>query len=165
MISRYILFFFFLDNMFLFYLSILHLTLSQESIFPYIYPDCTHLILPPRCQCYHSGNESQLNCHNTQLNSLPKLPNNIYWYTLDFSANNLTSLDSYVFSNVYVEKLNLKSNYLQTVEITAFDQIQNLKQLFIDHNQLKEFDPQILTSPGVSLGKIKILLKFSFLFL
>jgi hypothetical protein len=140
--------------MFLFYLSVFHLILSQNVIFPLIFSDCKHLILPPLCQCYHSGEESQLRCRNIKLHFLPKLPNNMRWYALDFSLNSITSIDSYVFSDIYVEKLILKSNYLRIIDITAFDEIQNLKQLFIDHNQLKEFDPIILTSPGVSLGKM-----------
>ncbi|CAF1088188.1 unnamed protein product, partial [Adineta ricciae] len=109
------------------------------------------LILPERCQCYHSGNESQLHCHNIQLEFLPKLPNNMHWYALDFSFNSITSIDSYVFSDIYVEKLDLHSNSLQTIEVTAFDQIQNLRILFINENQLKSFHPNVLTSPGVSL--------------
>ncbi|CAF3378392.1 unnamed protein product [Rotaria sp. Silwood1] len=137
--------------MFIFYLSIVHLTLSQDFIAPLIFSDCTHLILPPLCQCYHSGDQSQLRCHNIQLNFIPKLPNNMHWYALDFSSNNIKSVDSYVFSDIYVEKLNLKSNYLQTIDITAFDQIKNLKQLLLDHNRLKQFDPKALISPGVSL--------------
>ncbi|CAF2389147.1 unnamed protein product [Rotaria sp. Silwood2] len=137
--------------MFVFYLSIVHLTLSQDFIAPLIFSDCTHLILPSLCQCYHSGEQSQLHCHNIQLNFIPKLPNNMHWYALDFSLNNIKSVDSYVFSDIYVEKLNLKSNYLQTIDITAFDQIKNLKQLFLDHNQLKKIDPKALISPGVSL--------------
>jgi len=140
--------------MFLFYLSILHLTLSQDLISPILFSDCKHLILPSLCQCYHSGDESQLRCHNIRLNFLPKLPNNMRWNGLDFSLNNLKSIDSYVFSDIYVEKLNLKLNSIQNIDTTALERIQNLKQLFIDHNQLKEFDPKILISPGVSLGKI-----------
>jgi hypothetical protein len=140
--------------MFIFYLLIFHLTLSQDLISPLIFSDCKHLVLPSLCQCYHSGDESQLRCHNIQLTSLPKLPNNMRWYALDFSFNSITSIDSYVFSDIYVEKLNFKSNYLRSIDITAFQRIQNLKQLLIDHNKLKEFDPQILTSPGISLGNI-----------
>ncbi|CAF1307422.1 unnamed protein product [Rotaria sordida] len=137
--------------MFIFYLSIIHVTLSQDFIAPLIFSDCKHLILPSLCQCYHSGDQSQLRCYNIQLKFIPKLPNNMHWYALDFSLNNIRSVDSYVFSDIYVEKLNLKSNYLQTIDITAFDQIKNLKQLFLDHNQLKEFNPKALISPGVSL--------------
>lgn len=138
--------------MFRFYLLFLHLFLRQNLISSLIFSDCKHLILPPLCQCYHSGDESQLRCRNIQLRFVPKLPNNMHWYALDYSSNNITSIDSYVFSDIYVEKLILKSNYLRIIDTTAFNQIQNLKQLFIDHNQLKEFDPKILTSPGVSLG-------------
>ncbi|CAF1155827.1 unnamed protein product [Adineta steineri] len=137
--------------MFLFYLSIIHLSLSQDSHFPYMYSDCTHLILPPRCQCYHSGNESQLHCYNIQLDFIPKLPNNMRWHTLDFSLNHIKTIPSYVFSDIYVEKIDLHTNHLQTIDETAFGEIQNLKQLFMNHNQLKEFNPNILTSPGVTL--------------
>ena len=141
--------------MFVFYLlSIVHLTSSQNFIAPLRFSDCTHLVLPNRCQCYHSGNESQLNCCSIQLNFLPKLPNNMHWYALDFSSNRIKSIDSHAFSDIHVEKLDLRSNYLQTVDLTAFNRIQDLKQLFIDHNQLKAFNPRVLTSPGVSLGKI-----------
>ncbi|CAF0992820.1 unnamed protein product [Adineta steineri] len=137
--------------MFLFYLSIIHLSLSQDSHFPYMYSDCTHLILPSRCQCYHSGNESQLHCYNIQLDFIPKLPNNMRWHTLDFSLNHIKTIPSYVFSDIYVEKIDLHTNHLQTIDETAFGEIQNLKQLFMNHNQLKEFNPNILTSPGVTL--------------
>jgi len=140
--------------MLLLYLSILHLTQSQDLISPLIFSDCKGLILPPSCQCYHSGNESQLRCRNIQLNSLPKLPNNMRWNALDFSSNNLTSVDSHKFSDICVEKLDLKSNSIQTIDVTAFEGIQNLKQLFINYNQLKEFDPKILISLNISLGKI-----------
>ncbi|CAF1197422.1 unnamed protein product [Rotaria magnacalcarata] len=137
--------------MFVFFLSIVHLTLSQDPTASLIFSDCKHLILPPLCQCYHSGDQSQLRCHNIQLESIPKLPNNMRWNALDFSVNHIKSIDSYVFSDIYVEKLNLKLNHLQTVDTTAFNQIKNVKQLYIDHNTLKEFDPKTLTSPGVSL--------------
>jgi hypothetical protein len=117
-----------------------------------IFSDCKHLILPVRCQCYHSGDESQLRCQNIQLDILPKLPNNMRWFALDFSHNNLSSIDSYVFSDIYVEQLNFKYNHLRTIDVTAFDQIQNLKQLLIDHNQLIEFHPNTLIDPGIDLG-------------
>ncbi|CAF4020121.1 unnamed protein product, partial [Rotaria sp. Silwood1] len=39
---------------------------------------------------------------------------------------------------------------------TAFDQIKNLKQLFINNNQLKELYPQTLLSPGVSLQTLDV---------
>jgi Leucine-rich repeat (LRR) protein len=74
------------------------------------------------------------------------------WNALDFSFNYIPSVDSYVFADIYVEKINLKSNYLRRIEITAFDQIKNLKQLYINNNQLKELYPQTLISPGSSLG-------------
>jgi len=136
----------------LFLSIILHLTQSQDIIPPYAFSDCKHLILPSRCQCYHSGYESQLRCLKSELHSLPKLPNNMRWNALDFSYNYITSVDNYVFADIYVEKITLKSNYLRRIEITAFDQIKNLKQLYINHNQLKEFYPQTLISPGSSLG-------------
>jgi Leucine-rich repeat (LRR) protein len=140
--------------MFFLFLSILHLTISQDIISPYIFSDCKHLILPPRCQCYHSGHESQLRCLKSELHSLPKLPNNMRWNALDFSYNYITSVDNYVFADIYVESINLKSNYLRRIEITAFDQIKNLKKLFINNNQLKELPPQALKSPGTSLGML-----------
>ena len=147
-------------------LLLLRFTAGEDQLFPLIFSDCKHLILPPRCQCYHSGDESQLRCQNIHLHFLPKLPNNMRWYALDFSSNNLSSIDSYVFSEIYVEKLNLRSNQLRTIELTAFDQIQNLKQLLLDHNQLKEFDPAVLTYPGVSLGNSSTcLMSFSIEFL
>ncbi len=139
--------------MFILFLSILHLTISQDIIPSYVFSDCKHLILPPRCQCYHSGHESQLRCLKSELHSLPKLPNNMRWNALDFSFNYVTSVDSYVFADIYVEKISLKSNYLRRIEITAFDQIKNLKELYINHNQLKELYPQTLISPGSSLGR------------
>ncbi len=129
-----------------------------------IFFDCKHLILPPLCQCYHSGDESQLRCHNIQLNSLPKLPNNMRWNALDFSLNNISSVNSHVFSDIHVEKLDLKSNSIRTIDTTALERIQHLKQLFINHNKLKEFDPKILISPGATLGKISIIINCSILF-
>jgi hypothetical protein len=138
--------------MFILFLSILHLTISQDIISSYIFSDCKHLILPTRCQCYHSGHESQLRCLDSGLHSLPKLPNNMRWNALDFSSNYITSVDNYVFADIYVEKISLTKNYLRRIEITAFDQIKNLKQLFMDKNQLKELQPQALASPGSSLG-------------
>jgi Leucine-rich repeat (LRR) protein len=138
--------------MFILFLSILHLTISQDIISPYVFSDCKHLVLPVRCQCYHSGHESQLRCLKSELHSLPKLPNNMRWNALDFSYNYITSVDNYVFADIYVEKISLKSNYLRRIEVTAFDQIKNLKQLYINNNQLKELDPQTLISPGSSLG-------------
>ncbi|CAF3589394.1 unnamed protein product [Adineta steineri] len=135
----------------LFLLSILHLTISQDIIAPHIFSDCKHLILPARCQCYHSGHESQLRCLKSELHSLPKLPNNMRWNALDFSYNYITSVDNYVFADIYVETISLKSNYLRRIEITAFDHIKNLKELFINNNQLKELFPQTLASPGSSL--------------
>ena len=139
--------------MLILFLSILHLTISQDIISPYVLSDCKHLVLPPRCRCYHSGHESQLRCHKSELHSLPKLPNNMRWNALDFSYNYITSVDNYVFADIYVEKINLKSNYLRRIEITAFDQIKNLKHLFINNNQLKDLSPQVFISPGVSLGR------------
>ncbi|CAF1147088.1 unnamed protein product [Adineta ricciae] len=133
------------------FLSILRFTRSQEIVSPYVFADCKHLILPPRCQCYHSGHESQLRCLKSELHSLPKLPNNMRWDALDFSLNYITSVDSYVFADIYVEKISLKSNYLRRIEPTAFDRIKNLKQLYINHNQLRELHPQALISPGSSL--------------
>jgi len=138
--------------MFILFLSILHLTISQDIISPYIFSDCKHLILPSRCQCYHSGHESQLRCLKSELHFLPKLPNNMRWNALDFSYNYITSVDSYVFADIYVEKISLQYNYLRQIEITAFDQIKNLKELYINNNQLKELYPQTLISPGSSLG-------------
>jgi Leucine-rich repeat (LRR) protein len=79
------------------------------------------------------------------------------WNALDFSFNYITSVDNYVFADIYVEKINLKSNYLRRIEITAFDQIKNLKQLYINNNQLKELYPQTLISPGYSLGMLLII--------
>jgi Leucine-rich repeat (LRR) protein len=143
--------------------ALLQLTLGQDQLSPLIFSDCKHLILPPRCQCYHSGDESQLRCQNIQLDFLPKLPNNMRWFALDFSSNNLSSIDSYVFSDIYVEKLNLRANQLRSIDLTAFDQIQNLKQLLLDHNQLDEFDPTVLTYPGVSLGNCSSRLTSSFI--
>jgi len=78
----------------------------------------------------------------------------MHWNALDFSLNNLTSIDSHVFSDIYVEKLDLNFNRIEIIDTTAFERVQNLKQLFINHNRLKTFDPNILISPGVSLGKI-----------
>lgn len=155
--------------MFIIFLSILHLTLGQDVISPYVFSDCKHLILPPRCQCYHSGHESQLRCLKSELHSLPKLPNNMRWNALDFSFNYITSVDNYVFADIYVEKITLKSNYLRNIEITAFDQIKNLKELYLNNNQLKELYPQTLISPGSSLGNyinnfIDSLLFFSFFY-
>ena len=138
------------------FLLILYLTTSQNTVFPYKLSDCKHLILPVRCQCYHSDHESQLRCHKSELHSLPKLPNNMHWNALDFSYNYITTIDSYIFADIYVEKIILKSNYLRQIDITAFDQIQNLKQLLINNNQLKELDPLILKSPGVSLGMLML---------
>ncbi len=138
-------------------LSILHLTTIQDIQSSYIFSDCKHLILPVRCQCYHSGQESQLRCLKSELHSIPKLPNNMRWNALDFSFNYITSVDNYVFADIYVEKINLKSNYLRRIEITAFDQIKNLKQLYINNNQLKELYPQTLISPGYSLGMLLII--------
>jgi Leucine-rich repeat (LRR) protein len=132
--------------------SLLQLTRSDESISSFIFSDCKHLILPIRCQCYHSGHESQLRCLHSELHSLPKLPNNMRWNALDFSYNYITSIDNYVFADIYVERISLKSNYLRRIEVTAFDQIKNLKELYLNHNQLKELYPQTLLSPGVSLG-------------
>ncbi len=76
------------------------------------------------------------------------------WNALDFSLNNLTSVGSHQFSGIYVEKLDLKLNSIQTIDVSAFEEVQNLKELFINHNQLKEFDPKILISLNISLGKI-----------
>lgn len=137
----------------LFYLLTPLLTLSQDVISSTIASDCTHLILPTTCQCYHSGDESQLDCHNVKLQFLPKLTNNNRWNALDFSENNLTSVDSYIFSDIYIEKLDLKLNSIQIIDLTAFEQIKNLKQLFINHNQLNQFDPKILISLNNTLGK------------
>lgn len=132
--------------------SLVRLTISEEYIVPFVFSDCKHLILPSRCQCYHSGHESQLRCLHSELHSLPKLPNNMRWNALDFSYNYITSIDNYVFADIHVEKISLKSNYLRRVEITAFDQIKNLKELHLNHNQLKELFPQTMISPGMSLG-------------
>lgn len=144
--------FFLLDNMFILFLFIVHSTFSQDLVAPPIFSDCKRLILPSLCQCYHSGDQSQLHCHNIKLSFIPKLPNNMHWDALDFSLNSIRSIDSYVFSDIYVEKLNLKSNHLRTIDTTGFDQIRNLKQLYIDHNKLKRFDPRALTPPGSTLG-------------
>lgn len=142
-----------ITKMMLFWLlPILHLVISQDILAPYVFSDCKHLILPARCQCYHSGHESQLRCLKSELHSLPKLPNNMRWNALDFSFNYITSVDSYVFADIYVEKIYLNANYLRQIELTAFDQIKNLKELYINNNQLKELHPSILMSPGVSLG-------------
>ncbi|UJR10389.1 hypothetical protein I4U23_014594 [Adineta vaga] len=141
---------------YLFYFTIIHLILTENLTNQYLLSDCTHLILPERCQCYHSGNESQLHCHNIQLEFLPKLPNNMRWYALDFSLNSITSIDSYVFSDIYVEKLDLHLNNLQTIDVTAFDQIQNLRQLLINQNQLTDLHANVFTSPGVSLEILDI---------
>ncbi|CAF2982299.1 unnamed protein product [Rotaria socialis] len=137
--------------MFFWFVFILHLTISQEVISPYVFSDCKHLILPARCQCYHSGYESQLRCLKSELHSLPKLPNNMRWNALDFSFNYITSVDNYVFADIYVEKIYLNANYLRRIETTAFDQIKNLKQLYINNNQLKDLHPTTLISPGASL--------------
>ena len=131
--------------------SLLHLSENQDVISPFIFFDCKHLVLPKRCQCYHSGHESQLRCVHSELDSLPKLPNNMRWNALDFSFNHITSIDNYVFADIYVEKINLKTNYLRQVEVTAFDQIKNLKELYLNHNQLKELHPQTFVSPGLTL--------------
>lgn len=144
----------------IFYFSLsIHWTISQELISPFIFSDCKHLILPVRCQCYHSGHESQLRCLHSELHSLPKLPNNMRWNALDFSYNYITAIDNYVFADIYVEKIILKSNYLRRVETTAFNQIKNLKELRFNHNQLKELDPDALTSPGDSLGSLSFFFK------
>lgn len=135
-----------------FYVLLIDPSLSQEIITPFVFSDCKHLILPSRCQCYHSGHESQLRCLHSELHSLPKLPNNMRWNALDFSYNYITSIDNYVFADIYVEKIILKWNYLRRIEITSFHQIQNLKELRLDHNQLKELDAQVFKSPGESLG-------------
>lgn len=144
--------------MWLFLLLILHFTFSQDIIPSFIFYDCKHLVLPPRCQCYHSGHESQLRCLKSELHSLPKLPNNMRWNALDFSFNYITSIDNYVFADIYVEKIHLNSNYIREIEITAFDQIKNLKQLYINHNQLKGFYPDTLISAGSSLGNQSIII-------
>ena len=132
----------------LIFFSIIHFIITQDSL-----SDCTHLLLPSLCQCYHSGEKSQLRCSNSQLEILPKLPNNMQWNALDFSSNQLTSIDDYLFSKIYVEKLDLRFNTIEIIEQTAFDQIENLQQLDLSHNQLKTFDPKILESPGETLGK------------
>ena len=139
--------------MWIFYLSILHLTLIRHIQLTYVPSDCKHLILPSRCQCYHSGQQSELRCLNGNLVTLPKLPNNMRWNAMDFSFNRITSVDNYVLADIYVEKINLQSNYLRHIEVTAFEQIKNLKQLYINNNQLKTLHPQTLLSPGSSLGK------------
>lgn len=126
---------------------------ADEFAAPYALSDCTHLILPERCQCYHLGNESQLHCQSIALASVPKLPNSMRWHGLDFSSNAIASIDSYVFSDIYVEKLDLHANALETIDVTAFDQIQNLRQLFVNQNRLRDFHPDALTSPGTSLGE------------
>lgn len=141
---------------FFWFIVVLHSTISQDIIPPYSLSDCKHLILPARCQCYHSGHESQLRCLKSGLHSLPKLPNNMRWNALGFSSNYITSVDSYVFGDIYVEKLYLNSNYIRRIEVTAFHHIRNLKELFINHNQLKELHPQALISPGDSLGTFTI---------
>lgn len=143
--------------MWIFFLLILHFTFSQDMIPSYIFYDCKHLILPARCQCYHSGHESQLRCLKSELHSLPKLTNNMRWNALDFSYNYITSVDNYVFADIYVEKISLNSNYLRQIETTAFDQIKNLKELYINHNQLKGLHPDTLISPGSSLGTHNLL--------
>lgn len=137
----------------LFLLPMVPCALGQELASPYVFFDCKHLILPALCQCYHSGHESQLSCPRSQLHSLPKLPNNMRWNALDFSFNYITAVDSYVFADIHVEKIDLRSNYLRRIEPTAFDQIKNLKQLHINHNQLKGLHPQTFVSPGASLGR------------
>jgi len=86
------------------------------------------------------------------------------WNALDFSLNNISSVNSHVFSDIHVEKLDLKSNSIRTIDTTALERIQHLKQLFINHNKLKEFDPKILISPGATLGKISIIINCSILF-
>ena len=134
-------------------LLVLHFTVSQDMIPSYTFHDCKHLVLPVRCQCYHSGHESQLRCLKSELHSLPRLPNNMRWNALDFSFNYITSVDSYVFADIYVERIHLNSNYLRRIEDTAFDQIKNLKQLYINRNQLKELHPDTFISPGSSLGR------------
>ena len=141
--------------MFVLLIIFLQLTSSQDLNSQIIYFDCKHLILPYLCQCYHSGAQSQLRCHNIQLQDLPKLPNNMRWNALDFSSNNLQSIGSYAFSGIYVEKLNFKYNYIQTIELTAFAEIENLKELYLNNNRLKEFSPETLISPGFTLGKNK----------
>ena len=129
-------------------ISIVHLVFPQDHL-----SDCTHLLLPSLCQCYHSGDKSQLRCSNIQLESLPRLTINMQWNALDFSFNQLTLIDDYLFSKIYVEKLSLKFNAIETIQTTAFDQIENLQELDLSQNQLKEFDPRILISPGETLGK------------
>lgn len=139
--------------MFLRLIIFIHLTFSQDFNSQIIYSDCKHLILPNLCQCYHSGDQSQLRCHNIQLQDLPKLPNNLRWNALDFSSNNLKSIGSYVFSGIHVERLNFKYNYIQTIDLTAFTDIEKLKELYLNNNRLKELEPDILISPGITLGK------------
>lgn len=118
-----------------------------------IFSDCKHLILPQRCQCYHSADQSQLRCHNIQLYDLPKLPNNMRWFALDFSLNNITSIESYAFSEIYVEKLYFHSNLLNRIDPTGFNFIENLKELYLNQNRLTQFSGELLLYPGIQLGK------------
>lgn len=134
----------------------LRCSFAEDQLSSLVFSDCKHLILPQRCQCYHSGDQSQLRCQNIELKFLPKLPNNMRWFALDFSKNQVRQIDSYAFSEINVEKLILQLNQLEFIESTAFDQIENLKALYIDHNQLTQFDPEILEYPGASLGKFPI---------
>lgn len=74
------------------------------------------------------------------------------WNALDFSYNYIPSVDNYVFADIYVEKIHLNRNYLRQIEMTAFYQIKNLKELYINHNQLEGLHPDVFISPGSSLG-------------
>ncbi|CAF1647347.1 unnamed protein product [Didymodactylos carnosus] len=75
------------------------------------------------------------------------------WNALDFSQNYITSVDSYIFSDIYVEKIDLSNNYIGRIEQTAFESIKNLKELYLKHNQMKGFDPLSLKSTGKYMGK------------
>ncbi|CAF0775181.1 unnamed protein product [Didymodactylos carnosus] len=141
------------------HLTLLWILCSISTIYPnesVSRSDCKHLILPIKCQCYHSDHASQLRCRNSKLHSLIKLPINMRWNALDFSQNYITSVDSYIFSDIYVEKIDLSNNYIGRIEQTAFESIKNLKELYLKHNQMKGFDPLSLKSTGKYMEKFDI---------
>ncbi|CAF0749037.1 unnamed protein product [Didymodactylos carnosus] len=95
-------------------------------------------------------------CRNSALHSLIKLPINMRWNALDFSQNYIPSVDSYIFSDIYVENINLSKNYIRRIEQTAFESIKNLKELILSHNQMEEFDPLSVKSAGKYMEKFDI---------
>lgn len=103
------------------------------------------------------GNLKQLNTLDFSYNKLTsKSINNstfrglIRLVLLDLSSNEITRLDSAIFSDLYtLQILSLRNNLLENIEADTFSKLANLHKLLLSHNKIKYLDAYSLNGLSV----------------